>query len=357
MKRNLQLYIHIGLWLIYSLLLVSLLNKNYSAVDTITKSLVMLGIQLGLFYANSLYLFPKLIASKNTWKYFLNILIILFLLAIFFYWFERQIIPDSISEAAQHRMNRMRNAPMKINNPRQLFNVRFIFQILSLLVILILSSAYSASQIGRKRELTESLSRKENLEAEMKFLKSQINPHFLFNALNNIYSLTLTGSDKSSDMILKLSAMLRYILYECNVAQVAIEKEWEYIQYFIDFQQLKSQEKLNIDLDINNEFPGSKLSPMVLIPFIENAFKHGNIENTEEGWVRISLNNKVDEIIFQVENSMPKETLNKDKVGGIGLENVKRRLDLIYENNYDLIINDNVKSYSIILRIQKNKSS
>jgi len=110
-------------------------------------------------------------------------------------------------------------------------------------------------------------------------------------------------------------------------------------------------------VDFNNEQKGSKISPMVLIPFIENAFKHSNIDDTEEGWVRISLNNKRDEIIFQVENSMPKEEQNKDKVGGIGLENVKRRLDLIYEKKYDLIINDNVKSYSIILRIQKTKIS
>jgi sensor histidine kinase YesM len=353
MKKNLQLYIHIALWMVYSLLLVLLLNKNYTLSDTFSKAMIMLVAQIGLFYINSLYLFPKLITSKNSWKYILSIVLTLLFLSLFFYWFERQFIPDNISEAAQMRMNRLKNAPLRFKNPRQLLNARFVFQLLSLLIILILSSAYSASQIGRKKELSDSLTKKESLQAEMNFLKSQINPHFLFNALNNIYSLTLSGSEKSSEMILKLSAMLRYILYECNGTHVAIENEWDYILNFIDFQRLKSKDKKNIELEFNNEFPGSKITPMILIPFIENAFKHSNIENTDEGWMRISLNNKLDEIIFQVDNSKSNEILNKDDVGGIGLDNVKRRLDLVYAKNYDLIINDSVKSYSISLRIQK----
>ena len=187
----------------------------------------------------------------------------------------------------------------------------------------------------------------------MKFLKSQINPHFLFNALNNIYALTISGSEQSSEMILKLSYMLRYILYECNGPFVSIEKEWEYILNFIDFQNLKSKDDININLDFTNDSAGALISPMIFIPFIENAFKHSHVDSLAEAWVNISLNNKKEEIIFQVDNSIPSKKHNQDELGGIGLENAKRRLELIYSDNYDLIINDKKNSYSVILRIRK----
>lgn len=353
MKKHLQLYLQIGLWLVYSILLTLAINKNYSFFDSIMKSTILVIVQSALFYGNSQILFPKLIKSRKTWIYVLNVIIILVILSIFFLWFERNFIPENLGDAAQLRMNRMRERPFR-PSPRQLVNARFLFDLLSILLILVLSSAYAATQMSRKRELIESQKNSESLKSEMTFLKSQINPHFLFNALNNIYSLTLTGSEKSSEMILKLSAMLRYILYECNVSFVVIEKEWDYIINFIDFQKLKSKDEINVKLDFNNELANSLITPMILIPFIENAFKHSNLEDSNQGWVHISLNNKIDEIIFQVDNSIAAENISKDDVGGIGLENVKRRLELIYPEKYNLIINDNVKSYSIILQIQKN---
>jgi LytS/YehU family sensor histidine kinase len=187
----------------------------------------------------------------------------------------------------------------------------------------------------------------------MKFLKSQINPHFLFNALNNIYSLTITGSADSSEMILKLSDMLRYILYECNESKVPIENEWKYIENFIEFQKLKSKEELNIRIEFNNAVPGALIAPMILIPFVENAFKHSKVEDTEKGWVNLSLNNNTEAIILQVDNSIPEQVHNKDEVGGIGLKNVNRRLELAYEKSHDLIINHTPTVYSAILRIHK----
>lgn len=313
----------------------------------------MLVIQVGVFYLNSHYLFPKLLINKKTWQYLINIFVILLILSVFFIWFERQFEPENLNEAMRPRGNGLRNRQFRPPSPKQLINGRLILHLLSMLFILFFSSAYAASQMGRKRELLETKTKHESLESEMKFLKSQINPHFLFNALNNIYSLTITGSEKSSEMILKLSAMLRYIIYECNVPFVALEKEWEYIQNFISFQEIKAKDAIDLKLEFNNEDPGTMIAPMIFIPFIENAFKHSNIENTNEGWVHISLNNKNDELIFQVDNSVSSEKLNKDEAGGIGLENVKRRLELLYESKADLIINDKKNSYSVLLRIVK----
>lgn len=354
MKKNIQLYIHITLWIVYAFLLTLLINKTFSISDSFIKAGTIIIIQVGLFYYNSQKLFPSLMADKKTWKYLLTIIVILFALLLFFTWFERQFIPELTPEMEPFRPNRIQGREFRGGPPRrQLMNAHILFDFLSILLVLILSSAYSAAHISRKKEIKDSEKNIEDLSSEMKFLKSQINPHFLFNALNNIYSLTLTGSDKSSEMILKLSAMLRYILYECNGAYVSIEKEWDYILNFIDFQQLKSEEKLNINLSFNNDVQAEQIAPMIFIPFIENAFKHSNIEDIENGRVNISLNNKVNEIIFQVENSVSNEKRSQDEMSGIGLENVKRRLELVYDKEFDLIINDTVNSYSITLRIQK----
>lgn len=355
MKKPLQLYLHISLWLVYGFLLYLLINNNFDTSDALLKTSVMLIIQISVFYLNSHYLFPKLLISKKTWFYLLNIFVILLILTAFFIWFERQFIADHLNDVMRPRLDGMRERTFRPPpKGRQMLNARVLFQLLSLLFVLIFSSAYAASKIGRKRELIETKSKHESLESEMKFLKSQINPHFLFNALNNIYSLTITGSEKSSEMILKLSTMLRYIIYECNVPFVALEKEWNYITNFIDFQKIKTKEEIDLKLDFSDEAGSTLIAPMIFIPFIENAFKHSNIENTDEGWVHISLNNKPEELIFQVDNSIASEAINKDEIGGIGLENVKRRLELLYNNKFDLIINDNKNSYSVILRIIKS---
>jgi len=356
MKKNYQFYIQAALWIVYAILLTVIINKTFSFSDSIIKSGTLIIVQTSLFYYNSQRLFPSLLASKKTWKYLLNLLVILALLFIFFAWFERQFLPEITERMNPNNLNRLQERAMRGRPPRRpFFNALILFDFLSLLLVLILSSAYSASTISRKKEYLESVKNIEDLSSEMKFLKSQINPHFLFNALNNIYSLTLTGSSEASKMILKLSEMLRYILYECNDSYVSIEKEWNYILNFIDFQQLKSKEKLNLELNFTNDHHGAMISPMIFIPFIENAFKHSNIED-KAGWIRISLNNKLEEIIFQVDNSVSLEKKNLDHIGGIGLENVKRRLELVYDERADLIINDSKENFGVILRIKKNES-
>ena len=216
MRKSLHYYLQASLWLVYGLLLVLALNRNFSLNDAILKGLVIVSIHVGLFYLNSHVLIPKLIVDKKTWLYILNVIIIFFILFSFFNWFEKQFLPENISEAARSRLEMQKNRPLNIPNARQLFRARLVAEILGLLIILVISSAYSVTSISRKKERDDELAKSEKLQSEMKFLKSQINPHFLFNALNNIYSLTLTGSERSYDMILKLSDMLRYILYECN---------------------------------------------------------------------------------------------------------------------------------------------
>ena len=192
----------------------------------------------------------------------------------------------------------------------------------------------------------------ENLETELKFLKSQINPHFLFNALHNIYTLSYIKSDLAPEMILKLSDMLRYILYDCTAEQVSLSKEINYLKNYVELQQLKAEDA-DVTLKIAENIPQNiAIAPMLMVPFLENSFKHGKIEDTEQGWIRAQLDWQMPYVTFKVENSVPETDFTKDKVGGIGIANVKRRLELLYKDKHTLEIREEEQEYQVHLRIE-----
>lgn len=191
----------------------------------------------------------------------------------------------------------------------------------------------------------------ENLQTEMKFLKSQINPHFLFNALNNIYSLSVTRSEQAPNMILKLSGMLRYVLYESNGKKVPLGKEITYIENFIDFQLLKIEGEPQVRIDFERVDQNLQVEPMLFIPFIENSFKHSNIEDLENGWMNITLETIDSRILFKIKNSIPQKAYSKDRSGGIGLQNIRKRLELLYAGKHELIIHENENAFTVHLTI------
>lgn len=183
----------------------------------------------------------------------------------------------------------------------------------------------------------------EKLISELAFLKSQINPHFLFNSLNNIYSLAYQKSDKTPEAVLKLSEIMRYMLYESNENLVKLDDEIRYVENYIELQKLRFKDKVYITFEIDGDTHDKKITPLVLISFVENAFKHG-IATDKDNPLTIVLNVTVDKLFFQVINK--KSTQNKDQTGGIGLQNVQRRLDLLYKGQYRLHIEDNEAIYN-----------
>lgn len=183
----------------------------------------------------------------------------------------------------------------------------------------------------------------ENLIAELAFLKSQINPHFLFNSLNNIYSLAYQKSEKTPEAILKLSEIMRYMLYESNEDKVTLSAEIRYLENYIELQKLRFKDNIYIKFEINGNPLGLMITPLVLISFVENAFKHG-IATDIENPISIVLNLSDDKLLFHVSNI--KSSMNKDITGGIGLQNVQRRLSLIYKDRYRLHIDDNNDIYN-----------
>ncbi len=193
-------------------------------------------------------------------------------------------------------------------------------------------------------------------EQELQYLKMQIHPHFLFNTLNTIYGLALKQSKHTPEIILKLSNLLDYILYQINKPIVSLKEEVLHIKEYIDLEKIRFQETLIVDFEADEIDDTIKIAPMLLIPFVENAFKHGNLRNGYL-WIEIKISVKNSKLFFFIKNSI-NNNLTPSKKGGIGLENIKKRLDLNYTNNYKLETKKENDWYSIVLNISGlNKKS
>src|SRR5690606_14711726 len=187
------------------------------------------------------------------------------------------------------------------------------------------------------------------------FLKTQIHPHFLFNTLNNLYALTLKKSSRAPEMVLKLSELINYMLYECTSEEVPLEKEIKFIRNYGDIEKMRYGEKLDIDIRVTGDAQGRKIAPLVLLPFVENCFKHGASEELQQSWVKVTIDVNAYNTLIKVENN--KATVNGvKKKKGIGITNVKRRLDLIYQNAHELKIINGEETFLVILSIDNNNS-
>ena len=196
----------------------------------------------------------------------------------------------------------------------------------------------------------------EKLEAELKFLKAQIHPHFLFNTLNNLYALTLKKSDLAPEMVLKLSELLNYMLYESNVRTISLKKEIDVLSNFIELEKIRYGDLLDIHFDVSGEIDDKQIAPLLLLPFVENSFKHGVSKKLSNKWVDISLAAEDSSLTLRVENSKEKNTTDESAgyTEGIGLKNVRRRLDLLYPQKHQLEIIDKGKEFAVILKLEIN---
>ena len=188
----------------------------------------------------------------------------------------------------------------------------------------------------------------EKTTAELAFLKSQLSPHFLFNILNNIYVLTYQKSDNAPAAMLKLSEIMRYMLYESNETTVDLEREVTYLQNLIELQKMRYNDAVYIETTFQGSFAGKQIAPLLLVPFVENAFKHGEVNDSNNPLI-INLLESNNNLHFSVKNK--KNRQQKDEVGGVGMDNVQRRLDLLYPQKYSLDIQENDTFYECELNV------
>lgn len=284
-----------------------------------------------IFYFNYFFLIPKFLLTKKYWYYFsflLLAIVIVFLLSgiIFFYsGFNPEILPKT------------KPAIEKI------FPVIVINALLLWLLSIVSSILWT---VYNRLKQTES----EKLSAQIASLKSQINPHFLFNTLNNIYATTIDTSPKAADMIDRLSEMMRYTMKDTQQGFVPLEDELNYVGNYIELQTLRLDRRVKLECCGLETTPDYKIAPMLLIPFIENAFKHG-VNSEQKSHIKIELTMQKTEFRLSVVNN--KVNVQKDipERSGLGIENTKYRLNLIYPSKHLLVINETEKEFAVTLHI------
>jgi LytS/YehU family sensor histidine kinase len=195
------------------------------------------------------------------------------------------------------------------------------------------------------------------IEAELNFLKGQLHPHFLFNTLNNLYALTLTQSPQSPAVVMGLAEILRYMLYEANTDIVDLERDIRIVESYIKLEKIRYEERLDINFSINGLAPEHKIAPLLILPLVENAFKHGASEQVGQAWINIDLRIKSNVLKFKIANSKPETTAKEDRKHhvSIGLANVRKRLDILYPSAHQLRILEEEEVFAVILEIELDK--
>ncbi len=330
--------IWISLFLTY--LVVGLNNKHSNFLVPFFFTL----IQFMTYSVNRFFFIPKFYERSKSLFYALNILTIIGFV-FFMLWMGSFFI-----EPPENDLHKM---------PPDFDMFFFLFQILLCVVALwVAINQYLTEKKKIHEEEIEKLKRK-NLENNLQFLKMQINPHFLFNALNNLYSMSYMGDKSTPEKINKLSDMLKYVLYDCESKFIPIHKEIEYIKNYIDFQQMKTEipQKINFNYNLENE--NFLVAPMLIIPFIENAFKHSKIDRYKNHTVNININQhakKADILIYNNYIESSSLTDNAKKYRGIGIKNVVNRLNLLYPKSHFLNISQENNQFKVELTIENNGS-
>jgi two-component system, LytTR family, sensor kinase len=191
----------------------------------------------------------------------------------------------------------------------------------------------------------------EKLNAEVDFLRAQINPHFLFNILNNLYALTLKKSEQAPDVVLKLSDMMEYMLYDSTAEKVLLEKEVTYLHHYLELERLRFRGEAAIHLHVNGAMNGQEIAPLLLLPLVENAAKHGLRTQSKNGWLTVNIGLHQSTLTVVVENANPPAAVHKSK-GGIGLSNLRKRLELLYPSRHCLELEDKKDSFLARLVIE-----
>ena len=273
-----------------------------------------------IFYANSWYFYPRFYEKKQYVLYLLTYLGFVFLLAYLRNLLDTLIVPDP-------------NIPYKQSHPLRMGVAAFHF--MNSIGVGIMSYLYTqAMEAVRLRTLQKDL-QNQQLEAELNFLKSQINPHFLFNTLNNIYTLAYIKSDAAPEMIAKLSELMRYMLYESDVPQILLDQEIAFIRHYTDLYRLRTSDEQRLHFEVDGESALLMIEPLLFIPLVENSFKYCNLQKPD-GRIRIHLQILPAALIFSVQNRINQAERQNDRFGGIGLQNLRQRLNLLYPDRHEL---------------------
>ncbi len=294
-------------------------------------------IRLIVVYLNYFVFMPKFLLRGKIGNYLFKTFISILLAAIFhrfvMYQYINELIFPGWDQGSFWQLYKFVQAAMIITSP-------MIFLIGITVVYRLIESQKKLAQIAEERT-----------KAELLYLKNQINPHFFFNTLNNLYGLALTKSEQTAEVVMKLSELMSYMLYDTTQNEVTLEKEINYIKNYIELEEVRFEGRFICNMDVVGVLDQVHIPPLLFLPFIENAFKHGVNTSSSGAWINVYLEVKEDELNFRVENSIGAN--QKMIKGGLGIENVKRRLELLYPSKHELTYGrmDNGYRVSLVIKL------
>lgn len=330
---------HIAFWAVYFTFWVLFFHIRQDWSASVMNATITVAIHSLVSYFNIYVLFPKFLKRKEYLNYTLSIM-----LSVSLACFMLVIIYLSVNT-------------ISLESKESVWSWKFFGSnaISISYTVAITMSLKMVKQWYEREKMTRNLE-KINTETELKYLKSQINPHFLFNSLNSIYALTLKKSDMAPELVLKLSEILRYVLYEAREKYVDLEKEVNYVQSYLDLEKMRHGDRLKVTFEQTGELKGKQIAPMLFLTFIENSFKHGIHSRAGEGFVEVVISVTDHHLHFEIRNSKPGRANRpiNGAAGGIGLENVRKRLELLYPERYELEVAESTDNYVVRLDMNLN---
>ncbi|HEX2968500.1 MAG TPA: histidine kinase [Bacteroidales bacterium] len=364
--KKIKVLLHILVWVII-LGLPLVILKQYQVGNEFLWFYYSINILSGLiFYLNYLILVPLFYFRKKRKAYFLSVLLTL----VFFYFvssYSGALVFRYVTTRYNHDYNteemRRQRPPRgeRVEEPkppepgslpfrRPFRSMHLVNYLSSSFFLMFLSLGLRALEKQGEIEKVQRELEKEKLNSELAFLKNQISPHFFFNTLNNIYSLIGINAEDSQKAVLKLSKLMRYLLYESENGNTMLSNEIDFMKNYIDLMKLRMNDKVSLKIDFPGEYTDVSIPPLLFIPFIENAFKHG-ISGRGKSFIDVRLSSAPGILVFTCSNSIALKG-SEDKQPGIGLENVKKRLALLFPGKHDLDIEKQNETFNVVLKIQ-----
>ncbi|NJB87708.1 hypothetical protein GGR26_003492 [Lewinella marina] len=338
-QRNKKFILHFAFWTVYASLFFYTISFGRKGdpdwARIVSDTIFHVGGMMVISYLNYFFFLPRLLKDQNVGRYLLTFVPVFLGLSVLWLWGKQSILhyfyPDD----------------------RWMYSVRFGINV-------IMSAFFAAACVGllkfvedyfeleaRRKELEN-----QQLTSELQFLRAQVNPHFLFNTLNNLYYLAVNQSTRTPEVIAKLSGMMRYMIYESNHPRVPLDREIEYIENYLSLERLRLEDDVPIAFEVNGATDRVRIAPLILITFLENAFKHGISSSATAPWITVRLDVDRDQCVYRVANGkLSEDSKTLHEKSGIGLQNVRRRLALTYPDRHELCISDTEDRYEVTLKI------
>lgn len=339
-QRHKKLILHFAFWTVYASLFFYTISFGKDGEPNWGRmfydgSFHILSL-LGISYINYFYFLPRLIRTQEVGRYVLTFGPLFILLSCLFLFGKQAILGYYFPEK-----DWMYSARFAINVIMSAF-----FAVVCVGLLKFVEDYFELE--ARRKELEN-----QQLTSELQFLKAQINPHFLFNTLNNLYYLALNQSTRTPEVIARLSGMMRYMLYDSNHPLVPLSKEIEYIENYLNLERLRLDDRVPIIFEVEGNVEGVRIAPLILITFLENAFKHGVSGSADDVFITVKLDVNDGSCHYRVTNSKLAENRKTlTEKSGIGLQNVRRRLELSYPQRYELRTDETEDRYRVDLQLQ-----